>query len=279
MTADAPPVAVAYLLRKGNPPHLFEAFLDSLARHPPGMDYRPVLIQKGFEPDFAHPLAARWASQERPAEIVDVADAGFALTAFRDAAVAIDAPRQLFLTSYSRVLADDWLAKLVRAADDLGAGSLVGASGSWESLGPTTPFPNTTLRSNAFLIERDIFLAYPHPLDGRYDGNLFEAGPDSITHRTLTAGGRIAVVDRDGRAWSPSDWPDSRTFRSYNQEALLIADNRTVDYQCVSLRRRTRRAALAFGDRARIVPQNIFSRWHTRLAWRRGWRLPEPPTG
>ena len=87
----------------------------------------------------------------------------------------------------------------------------------------------------------------------------------------MADGGRVAVVDRDGRVVAPDDWPEARVFRSGNQERLLAADNRTIDYQCVSLRRRTRRARLAFGDRAVIRSQNFISRWWLALAWRLGW--------
>ena len=265
-------VAVSYLLRKGNPDHLYMAFLESLRRYPAGMPYRPVLIQKGFAPGFVHPLILSWPTPDGYApEIVEVTDEGFDLTAYRKAAQAINAPMLLFFNSYSRVLADGWLAKLYAAAESLGPGAVVGATGSWEALGEHTSFPNVAIRTNAFLIERNRFLSFTQPLDSKRDCNLFEAGPDGMTKIIRAAGGRVAIVDRDGRVIEPDDWPEAGVFRSGNQEQLLVADNRTMDYQCVSRRRRTRRARLAFGDRAVIRSQNFIYRWWLALAWRRGW--------
>jgi hypothetical protein len=264
-------VAVFYLLRHANPDRLYAAFLESLRRYPAGMPYHPVLIQKGFAPGFIHPLTMSWPTPDGCApDVFEVSDEGFDLTAYRKVAQVIDTPMLMLFNSYSRVLAADWLSKLYSAVQSLGPGSVVGASGSWEALGEHTVFPNVTLRTNAFLIERKKYLSFDHPLNTKRDCNLFEAGPDSMTRRIMADGGRVAVVDRDGRVVAPDDWPDARVFRSGNQERLLVADNRTIDYQCVSLRRRTRRARLAFGDRAVIQSQNFISRWWLALAWRLG---------
>jgi hypothetical protein len=273
-TGQEPPqeVAVFYLLRNGNPERLFAIFLRSLRRYCAGMPYRAVLIQKGFAPGFIHPLTKSWPTPDGCApEIVDVSDEGFDLSAYRKAARVIDVPRLLFFNSYSHLLASDWLAKLYSAAESLGSGAVVGATGSWESIGENTGFPNVSIRTNAFLIERARFLSFAHPLDTKRDCNLFEAGPDSMTKNIITSGSRVAIVDRDGRVIGPDDWPESGTFRSGNQERLLVADNRTMDYQCAPLRRRKRRARLAFGDNAVIQSQNFISRWWLALAWRRGW--------
>jgi hypothetical protein len=93
-----------------------------------------------------------------------------------------------------------------------------------------------------------------------------------MSRRIMENGGKVAIVDRNGRIIEPSKWPQSGVFRSGNQEQLLIADNRTMDYQRVSLRRRTRRARLAFGEQAVICSQNIFSRWWQAIIWRLGWK-------
>jgi len=266
-------VAVCYLLRKGNPDHLYAAFLASLRRYPAGMPYQPVLIQKGFEKGFVHPLTVSWPTPDGCApEVVEVSDEGYDLTAYRKAAQSVDASMLLFFNSYSRVLAAGWLSKMYSSVESLGPGALVGATGSWEALGEHTLFPNVAIRTNAFLIERDRFLSFSHPLDTKRDCNLFEAGPDSMTRKIMAAGGRVAIVDRNGRVIEPGDWPEAGVFRSGNQEQLLVADNRTTDYQVVSLRRRGRRARLAFGDRAVIRSQNVISRWWLAITWHLGWQ-------
>lgn len=265
-------IAVFYLLRNGNPDRLFAAFLKSLRRYPAGMSYQAVLIQKGFAPGYIHPLTRSWPTPDGcMPEIVEVSDEGFDLTAYRKAAQLIDCIKLLFFNSYSQVLAADWLIKLDSAAESLGPGAVVGATGSWESIGDDTTFPNVALRTNAFLIERARYLTFAQRVQTKRDCNLFEAGPDSMTRNIMASGNRIAIVDRDGRVIGPDDWPDARAFRSGNQEQLLVADNRTMDYQCAPLRRRKRRARLAFGDRATIRPQNFIIRWWLAIAWHRGW--------
>jgi hypothetical protein len=268
-----PDLAVVYLLRKVNPDHLFRAFLDSVARFAGGRPYEAIVLHKGFAAGVCHPLVECWMDGGAPARTVATDDTGFDLGAYRVAARATAAPRVLFLNSYSRLLAPDWLAKLAHASDRLGPASLVGAAGSWEALDDTTPFPNICLRSNAFLIERERYLAFPHRLDTKRDCNLFEAGPDNMTRRIRADGGRVAVVDRDGRMIDPEEWPQSLTFRSGNQERLLVADNRTMDYQTAGIGRRRRRAARAFGDSAYVTSQSMLQRWLLRRRWSHGLPL------
>jgi hypothetical protein len=51
-----------------------------------------------------------------------------------------------------------------------------------------------------------------------------------MTARLLRSGLAVRVVGRDGACYPPEHWARSRTFRSSNQENLLIADNRTRQY-------------------------------------------------
>jgi hypothetical protein len=96
-----------------------------------------------------------------------------------------------------------------------------------------------------------------------------------MTRTILAEGGRVGVVDRDGRVLAPQDWPESLTFRSGNQERLLVADNRTNDYQTAGIGRRRRRARRAFGDRALIRSQFVLTRLAIARAWARGAPLPD----
>ncbi len=58
----------------------------------------------------------------------------------------------------------------------------------------------------------------------------FESGPEGMTKQIMRQGLKPVIVDSDGKPWLPEDWPRTRTFRSGNQEKLLVADNRTHDY-------------------------------------------------
>jgi hypothetical protein len=46
----------------------------------------------------------------------------------------------------------------------------------------------------------------------------------------MNMGLQILVVGRDGRAYEKENWFRSNTFRTGDQENLLVADNQTTEY-------------------------------------------------
>jgi len=74
-----------------------------------------------------------------------------------------------------------------------------------------------------------------------------ESGWRSITRQVLTMGLSVLVVGRDGHAYEPGEWPASRTFRSGEQENLLIGDNRSEEYRLASPAVRSTLSELAWG--------------------------------
>ena len=52
-----------------------------------------------------------------------------------------------------------------------------------------------------------------------------------MTAQVLARGERALVVGRDGEAYAPERWPESATFRSGGQANLLVADNRTRQWE------------------------------------------------
>jgi hypothetical protein len=58
------------------------------------------------------------------------------------------------------------------------------------------------------------------------------------------------VVGRDGAAYEPAEWPNSRTFRVDEQENLLVADNRTDEYASADAATRAALRRMAWGDAA-----------------------------
>ncbi len=57
-----------------------------------------------------------------------------------------------------------------------------------------------------------------------------ESGRRSITRQVWERGLETLVVGRDGQAYERDRWFDSATFRSGGQRNLLIADNRTRQF-------------------------------------------------
>ena len=80
------------------------------------------------------------------------------------------------------------------------------------------------------------------------DTYLLESGRRSITRQILERGLRAVVAGRDGRAYGVKDWAASRTYRSGEQDNLLVADRRTEDWLAASPRLRRRLSRDAWGE-------------------------------
>lgn len=92
-------------------------------------------------------------------------------------------------------------------------------------------FPNPHIRTNAFMIEREQFLALKFPaFVSKQDVYRFESGRRSLTRQILANGLKPVVVGRNGTMYEIAEWRSSSTFWTNDQDNLIIADNRTVDY-------------------------------------------------
>jgi hypothetical protein len=60
----------------------------------------------------------------------------------------------------------------------------------------------------------------------------------------------MLVVGRDGVAYPTERWRESATYRSGGQANLLIADNRTRQYETASPRRRLKLEQMTWGTEA-----------------------------
>lgn len=94
------------------------------------------------------------------------------------------------------------------------------------------PFPNPHLRTNAFLISRELMLRLKvGRIRSKVEAIMFESGHGGLTRQLAAMSLRALVVGRDGRAYEEGCWRESRTYRSGEQENLLVSDNRTRDYE------------------------------------------------
>jgi hypothetical protein len=92
-------------------------------------------------------------------------------------------------------------------------------------------YPNPHIRTNAFMIERDLFLSLRFPrFTNKESVYKFESGRRSMTNQIIARGLRPVVVGKDGNIYDVADWHASSTFWKNHQENLLISDNRTRDY-------------------------------------------------
>jgi hypothetical protein len=244
-------------------------FLASYRAHPAGIEHELVVVLNGVDEGLREELVKELS--DTPHRLVSLPEPVLDLAAYGLAARELDHERLCFLNSYSVVLTDGWLACLSRGLDQAGV-RIAGATGSWESQAEWIRgkarywpyqlvglprarrdhprFPNPHIRTTGFAMRRADVL--PLGLERARDKRstyLLENGRDSITRRVLDGGGRAVVVGRDGRCHDVDDWPASATYRSGGQRNLLIADNRTADWQRAGPRLRRRLSRDAWGKR------------------------------
>lgn len=258
-------IAVVHLVREQNGGGPVARFITSYRAEPAGIEHELVVAFKGFR-DCRPGVAYReilGGVEYRP---IFLPDAGLDIGSYFAAARVLKASFLCFLNSYSTVIAPGWLEKLFLHACRASVG-LVGASGSYESVASRVAasapspagrwylaprrflgrcrfrltrglaerqyalFPNPHIRTNGFLIRRELMLDLAVPrIRSKADALRFESGRDGLTRQVLGRGLDALVVGADGRAYGVGDWYESRTFRSGDQENLLIADNRTEQY-------------------------------------------------
>lgn len=96
------------------------------------------------------------------------------------------------------------------------------------------PFPNPHLRTNGLMIRRELLCGLRHPpIRDKFDAHAFESGWDGLSRQVLGTGRRLLTVGRDGAGYAPPEWWRSGGYRSGAQENLLIADNRTREFDAL----------------------------------------------
>jgi hypothetical protein len=258
-----PSVCVVHLVWKPLGVETFRRFLSSYQLNTGGLNHQLLVVFNGFEDGKGldayqellegvsyQPLILSRRSQDIPAYFA--------------AARGVSSDLICFLNSYSVVLDESWLMKLYThiERDDVG---LVGATGSYQSLycsvkesmtvaqGNYTlkrlassprrqwtlsrlksyfdPFPNPHIRSNAFMLRRDLMLSLePSRIRTKMQAMRFESGKSNLTREIQHRGLKALVIGRDGKAYEQENWFDSQTYKSGDQSNLLVADNRTEQY-------------------------------------------------
>lgn len=275
-----PRCAVVYLARQVDGLRFLPRFLGSLQKHPAGMEYDLIVILKGYsDGDIPRCLRGFRADGLKRVRTMVFDDSRFATEAFFVAAERFEFETFLFFVSSARVLGPDWVARIIAPLLTSNV-RLTGASSGLEALNETTPFPNPSIRTTGFAIRREDWLALDRgDLSIRYGGNLFEAGPQSMTKQILQAGGEILLVGRDGRGFPLDAWTRSATFRLSDQENLLFADSRTDHFDLALPAKRKRLAVLNWGQGVDVVPIPRHKVYARRLRARISqlvWRLAGP---
>lgn len=121
-------------------------------------------------------------------------------------------------------------------------------------------FPNPHIRSNAFMIERELFLSLKSkPFLIKFDACEFESGFEGMTRQILQKGMLALLVGKDGDSYSLDQWQSSRTFRFGSQANLLVIDNQTRVYDKLSPREKIICEMITWGTDAIKFPYENFN--------------------
>jgi hypothetical protein len=256
----SPDICVGFLV---GPPLGMDAlseFLRSLEDHPAGEPHRLLALVNGLDRE-QEPASSVPVPVEGPAhEVLWLEENRIDLAVYRDVAEGIGEPYVCFMNSYCRPLADGWLRTMAAHArrEDVG---IVGTTGSYESFysaarwplrlrhrGGFPPFPNPHVRTNGFMLRRSLMRELDWgPVRRKRDAWRLESGYGSVTRQVHARGLRAVVVGRDGNAYDSDRWYESRTFRSGEQENLLVEDNRTRQFAEADPKTRQMLAERAWG--------------------------------
>ncbi|OWK19666.1 hypothetical protein AJ88_38480 [Mesorhizobium amorphae CCBAU 01583] len=118
--------------------------------------------------------------------------------------------------------------------------TVLGPGGVFHAYANFPWFPNPHVRSNAFMIARDDWLAWlPAGIMTKEQSYVAESGPGSVTIQAAKAGKRTLLVGADGQLFDTPEWPKSRTFRLGQQSNIIVADNQTRFYDGMNNRQKT----------------------------------------
>lgn len=228
-----PEVAVLHIAREAYDFGEFVRFANSYNKYSAGIEHELVVVVKGLE-EIAptdESYLGRYRELLPRATFIPFGDVLFDLGCYAWIAKALTQKYVCFLNSRSEILADEWLAKFVEAVQVCPRAGIVGATGSWQE-GLGLRFPNPHIRTNGFLMRRTHFLKYAEgwKFDTKEACNNFEHGPKGLSRQLERDGYELYVVDCDGKSYPRSEWVNSRTWRTSQQERLLLGDNRTREY-------------------------------------------------
>lgn len=118
-------------------------------------------------------------------------------------------------------------------------------------------FPNPHIRTNGFMVEREVLLGFD-PIENTKEACcIFESGFDGLTNSVLRKGLEVLVVGADGLGYPMEEWIKSNTFRLGKQENLLAKDNQSSNYMKFSPEEKKIHTYLTWGDYISNVPQTV----------------------
>jgi hypothetical protein len=277
-------VAVIHLIWLPYGIDLFESFITSYKKYSAGYDHTLILLFNGVQNEKDMVPYHEYAEEQRISYISYYKNSGFDITVYFWVAAQVRTDYFLFLNSYSKLLENNWLIKYVQAIKGKNVG-VVSATGSYNSLYTQIllenswkwenrkkllenyrkykllikthlvyrfyfeKFPNPHVRTNAFIIERDIFLSIKtRNIINKHRAYLFESGIRSMSRQLEKQKLDIFIMDKNGNLYGKKEWPQSNIFWRGEQENLLVSDNQTEKYNIANPDEKKIYTFLAWGD-------------------------------
>jgi len=259
-------VTVVHLVWLPSGIDVFKEFIESYKQYHGGYEHNLVLLFNGVKAVEELVQYREFAQMKNVVYKSFHQKKGWDLEVYRWVASQIESKYVLFLNSYSRFLNDNWLAHFMNAAAHPNVG-IVGATGTYHSIYSMiryetrknnqsrisfkdkfrrykliikniflyrfwfAPFPNPHIRTNGFLIERELFLNLTFiSIKKKYDAYRMESGRNGFTQQIIKKGLKPLVVDKNGEIYEIEKWKKSCTFWIGSQVNLLISDNQTRKY-------------------------------------------------
>ena len=221
---------VVYLANAASGINLVDRFIEGYAKYDAGTEHRLLIARKGDVKVHIPIGACKYGVFQ-----TYVPPSGFDIGTYVHIAANATEEFVCFLNSYSRPQSPGWLERLLFIARQPGVG-VAGCTGSLEC--------NPHIRTNAFCMRRKLFLEIAPEHPSRQGCLDFEHGERNMTQQICSRGLTAEVVGAN--PYEPS-WRDSNTFRWGEQRSLLVADNRTDDYQYADHDRKQWLQRLAWG--------------------------------
>jgi len=134
--------------------------------------------------------------------------------------------------------------------------NVTGPGGPLSSLGDFRRFPNPHMRTNAFLMRRQLLIDLKFELDDTKLACLqFESGPQGLYARLEQRGLKSILVGADGDTFEVDRWIESGTFRLGDQSNIMVRDNRVRDVDNAPASEREFLRVLTWGRYVGNVPK------------------------
>lgn len=260
-------IAVVYLFWMPYGDAHLKSFISSYLRHPAGCEHTLYILFNGAVNEAEIAGCKSWLNESvieyKALEIAGGQD----ITAYFYAANVLSESLVLFLNTYSRFRQPGWLSLYQRTFAIHQKSALVGATASWQSYVSTvfqthplywegnkgwsynyrkyklfakallywswlfSYFPNRHIRSNAFMVRREVFIRLFHgPLRTKLQAYQFESGRRGMTRQVQKMGYDVFVIDKLGNQFTLQECKDVDMFWTRQQVNLLITDNQTDKY-------------------------------------------------